>query len=148
MGDLAINANQFTSRLKKLKDSWQGGEGPAWAGANTLAIAVGGHSEDLRYLKSISLHVWLFGYELPGACGAAAAEQGFELRAAASPARAALRRHYHGAHEDGAAHPDQPDEGWVPGLAGLGLFWPAPPCCQRFLPAVAALSLVLGPAKI
>jgi hypothetical protein len=27
---------------------------------------VGGTSEDLRYLKSISLHLWLFGYELPG----------------------------------------------------------------------------------
>jgi hypothetical protein len=29
-------------------------------------VAVGGSSEDLRYLKSISLHLWLFGYELPG----------------------------------------------------------------------------------
>lgn len=37
-----------------------------WDNANTLAVLVGGTSEDLRYLKSISLHLWLFGYELPG----------------------------------------------------------------------------------
>jgi hypothetical protein len=29
-------------------------------------VVVGGTSDDLRYLKSISLHLWLFGYELPG----------------------------------------------------------------------------------
>jgi nucleosome binding factor SPN SPT16 subunit len=38
-----------------------------------VAVAVGGSSEDLRYLKSISLHLWLFGYELPGECAARAA---------------------------------------------------------------------------
>lgn len=34
-----------------------------------LWIVVGAASEDLRYLKSISLHLWLFGYELPGKLG-------------------------------------------------------------------------------
>lgn len=37
-----------------------------WGGANALVVPVGGNSEDLRYLKSLSLHLWLFGYELPG----------------------------------------------------------------------------------
>lgn len=37
-----------------------------WDNANALAVVVGGTSDDLRYLKSISLHLWLFGYELPG----------------------------------------------------------------------------------
>ncbi|GIL93381.1 hypothetical protein Vretifemale_20793, partial [Volvox reticuliferus] len=36
-----------------------------WGGANVLAVAVGAPSDDLRYLKSISLHLWLFGFELP-----------------------------------------------------------------------------------
>lgn len=37
-----------------------------WENASALAIPVGSTSDDLRYLKSISLHLWLFGYELPG----------------------------------------------------------------------------------
>lgn len=41
-----------------------------WEDANVLAVLVGGTSEDLRYLKSISLHLWLFGYELPGTAAA------------------------------------------------------------------------------
>jgi nucleosome binding factor SPN SPT16 subunit len=38
-----------------------------WDGSNVLAVMAGSASEDLRYLKSVSLHIWLFGYEVTGA---------------------------------------------------------------------------------
>jgi len=44
----------------------QANKSSLWENAGALGIMVGGTSEDLRYLKSISLHLWLFGYELPG----------------------------------------------------------------------------------
>jgi len=37
-----------------------------WDNSNVLAIMAGSASEDLRYLKSVSLHLWLFGYEVTG----------------------------------------------------------------------------------
>ena len=44
----------------------QGNRTTLWEGASAMGVVVGSTSEDLRYLKSISLHLWLFGYELPG----------------------------------------------------------------------------------
>jgi hypothetical protein len=44
----------------------QGQRAEVWDNNDALAIVVGGASDDLRYLKSISLHLWLFGYELTG----------------------------------------------------------------------------------
>lgn len=93
-----IAKDTFSKRVKLLYDSWkvsgnrgawlqaaqqpasapmpcccccQGNRPELWDGANALAVLVGGTSDDLRYLKSISLHLWLFGYELPGASAAA-----------------------------------------------------------------------------
>jgi hypothetical protein len=41
----------------------------AWGGAKSFAVARGppAQDDDMRYLKSIALHLWLFGYEVPGA---------------------------------------------------------------------------------
>jgi hypothetical protein len=41
-----------------------------WDDINVLAVMAGSASEDLRYLKSVSLHLWLFGYEVTGECEA------------------------------------------------------------------------------
>jgi nucleosome binding factor SPN SPT16 subunit len=37
-----------------------------WASCHAIAVPVGSSSQDLRYLKSLTLHFWLLGYELPG----------------------------------------------------------------------------------
>ena len=88
MAEVTIDPATFTKRLKKLIDHWQVGrsnvlqfgsgfkfspamhiqahQSSSWANVSALAIVVGSSSEDLRYLKSISLQLWLFGYELPG----------------------------------------------------------------------------------
>ncbi|GFR48098.1 hypothetical protein Agub_g9783 [Astrephomene gubernaculifera] len=65
MADVSIDVQQFCRRLKRLYDCWTSQQDGVWSGANVLAVAVGAPSEDLRYLKSSSLHLWLFGYELP-----------------------------------------------------------------------------------
>lgn len=92
MGDVKIDTDTFKKRIKLLYDSWkvcvctclasvrcwhpirpgnglsasQTNRSALWEGATSLVIPVGATSDDLRYLKSISLHLWLFGYELPG----------------------------------------------------------------------------------
>lgn len=44
-------------------------KGDVWDDINVLAVMAGSASEDLRYLKSVSLHLWLFGYEVTGERG-------------------------------------------------------------------------------
>ena len=88
VGDVQIDSANFCGRLKKLVEHWkvwgrllalasvwltlishplsQANRSSCWANTNALAICVGAASDDLRYLKSISLHYWLFRYELPG----------------------------------------------------------------------------------
>jgi FACT complex subunit SPT16 N-terminal lobe domain len=67
MGEVNISAETFSKRLKLLYDAWRANRSTLWDNATALVIPVGASSDDLRYLKSISLHLWLFGYELPGA---------------------------------------------------------------------------------
>lgn len=65
MPEPIINAQQCASRLEQLLTSWSRNES-MWHGATGLLIGTGVNTEDdLRYLKSVALELWLFGYELP-----------------------------------------------------------------------------------
>eukprot|EP00951_Prasinocladus_malaysianus_P048077 scaffold654367_cov71-Prasinocladus_malaysianus.AAC.1 len=59
-----IDAETFCRRLSRLYSHWKGNK-DAWEGAGSICVAAGPASEDFRYLKSVALHIWLFGYELP-----------------------------------------------------------------------------------
>lgn len=60
-----INVESFSKRLKMLYSHWSEFKNDLWAGAKVLAIATPPPSEDLRYLKSSALNIWLMGYEFP-----------------------------------------------------------------------------------
>jgi len=62
---VTIDAANFCTRLKLLYKAWQAGGEGLWDGAGSICVAAGPASEDFRYLKSVALHIWLFGYELP-----------------------------------------------------------------------------------
>ncbi|GFH23153.1 uncharacterized protein HaLaN_20721, partial [Haematococcus lacustris] len=64
-GGVSVDAVTFGKRLKQLYAQWQETNTAAWGGARAILVSVGAASEDLRYLKSLALHLWLFGYELP-----------------------------------------------------------------------------------
>ncbi|KAM7270337.1 hypothetical protein ACFE04_029551 [Oxalis oulophora] len=61
----SINLVNFSQRLKSLYSHWTKRKSDLWSSADVLAVATPPHSDDLRYLKSSALHVWLFGYEFP-----------------------------------------------------------------------------------
>ncbi|KAK1401892.1 FACT complex subunit [Heracleum sosnowskyi] len=64
-GAYAINIENFSKRLKMLYSHWSEHRGEMWGACEVLAIATPPPSEDLRYLKSSALNVWLVGYEFP-----------------------------------------------------------------------------------
>uniref|UniRef100_A0A803L4L0 FACT complex subunit n=1 Tax=Chenopodium quinoa TaxID=63459 RepID=A0A803L4L0_CHEQI len=59
-----INLENFSKRLKALYSNWKSNP-DLWGEAKALAIATPPASEDLRYLKSSALNIWLLGYEFP-----------------------------------------------------------------------------------
>lgn len=61
----AINLDNFSKRLKMLYSHWTEHNSDLWGDSNALAVATPPVSEDLRYLKSSALNVWLVGYEFP-----------------------------------------------------------------------------------
>ncbi|KAK3016998.1 hypothetical protein RJ639_006564 [Escallonia herrerae] len=61
----AINLDTFSKRLKMLYSHWSENRDDLWGGSEAIAIATPPPSDDLRYLKSSALNVWLVGYEFP-----------------------------------------------------------------------------------
>lgn len=61
----SINLENFSTRLKALYSHWNEHKSDYWGLADVLAIATPPASEDLRYLKSSALNIWLLGYEFP-----------------------------------------------------------------------------------
>ncbi|KAE9446640.1 hypothetical protein C3L33_21409, partial [Rhododendron williamsianum] len=61
----SINLSTFGKRLKMLYSHWKEHNDGLWGASEVLAIATPPPSEDLRYLKSSALNVWLVGYEFP-----------------------------------------------------------------------------------
>ncbi|TXG48907.1 hypothetical protein EZV62_024782 [Acer yangbiense] len=55
----------FSTRLKTFYSHWKETKSDLWGSADVLAIATPPASEDLRYLKSSALNIWLLGYEFP-----------------------------------------------------------------------------------
>ncbi|KAI3445461.1 hypothetical protein Pfo_002126 [Paulownia fortunei] len=60
-----IDLNTFSRRLQALYTHWRLHKDEYWGSSNVLAVATPPPSEDLRYLKSSALNIWLLGYEFP-----------------------------------------------------------------------------------
>lgn len=61
----SIDLDKFTTRLKSLYSHWNDNKDDMWGTSDVLAIATPPPSDDLRYLKSSALNIWLLGYEFP-----------------------------------------------------------------------------------
>eukprot|EP00897_Mesotaenium_endlicherianum_P010392 jgi/Mesen1/9381/ME000610S08682 len=65
-GGLQIDLNTYSKRLKAFYTAWRQDQTGSWQDVNAVAIAVPPTpDEDMRYLKSSALHIWLIGYEFP-----------------------------------------------------------------------------------
>ncbi|KAK9283614.1 hypothetical protein L1049_011864 [Liquidambar formosana] len=60
-----IDLVNFSQRLKALYSHWAEHSSDLWGASDALAVATPPASEDLRYLKSSALNIWLLGYEFP-----------------------------------------------------------------------------------
>ncbi|KAL1536333.1 FACT complex subunit spt16 [Salvia divinorum] len=60
-----INIENFSKRIKLLYSHWKQFKNDLWGGSEVFSIATPPRSEDLRYLKSSALNMWLVGYEFP-----------------------------------------------------------------------------------
>ncbi|XP_043688683.1 FACT complex subunit SPT16-like [Telopea speciosissima] len=60
-----INLENFSKRLKSFYSHWKNHKSDLWGSSDVIAIATPPASEDLRYLKSSALNIWLLGYEFP-----------------------------------------------------------------------------------
>ncbi|CAN6980178.1 unnamed protein product [Brassica oleracea var. botrytis] len=60
-----IDVKNFISRTRALYAHWNQHSEDLWGSADALAVATPPASDDLRYLKSSALNIWLLGYEFP-----------------------------------------------------------------------------------
>ncbi|KAH6772581.1 global transcription factor C [Perilla frutescens var. frutescens] len=60
-----IDLNAFSRRLQSLYKHWQQHKDDLWGSSDVLVVATPPASDDLRYLKSSALNIWLLGYEFP-----------------------------------------------------------------------------------
>ena len=64
MGDAVVDAEIFSSRLKKLHSHFLANRESSWGGSDVLCIAMGANdATELTYSKSSALHLYLLGYE-------------------------------------------------------------------------------------
>lgn len=61
----AIDLNTFQTRLKTLYKHWDESRTDLWGSSDAIAVACPPPSEDLRYLKSTALFLWMLGFEFP-----------------------------------------------------------------------------------
>ncbi|XP_071714293.1 FACT complex subunit SPT16-like isoform X2 [Rutidosis leptorrhynchoides] len=64
-GNNAIDANTLVRRLKALYSHWREQRDELWGSCNAFAVATPPESQNIRYLKSSSLNIWLLGTEFP-----------------------------------------------------------------------------------
>ncbi|XP_076957772.1 FACT complex subunit SPT16-like [Bidens hawaiensis] len=64
-GSYSIDAATLTRRLQSLYSHWREHREDLWGSCNAFAVATPPPSDDLRYLKSSALNIWLLGYEFP-----------------------------------------------------------------------------------
>jgi len=61
----SIDLSTFQSRLKLFYSHWEENKSTLWGSSDAIAIACPPPSDDLRYLKSTALNLWLLGFEFP-----------------------------------------------------------------------------------
>ncbi|RWW28528.1 hypothetical protein BHE74_00020235 [Ensete ventricosum] len=64
-GAYRIDLENFSKRLEAFYTHWGKHKSDLWSSSDAVAIATPPTSEDLRYLKSSALNIWLLGYEFP-----------------------------------------------------------------------------------
>jgi len=66
MSGPALDEQALKSRLKQLYKTWEDHNQDLFKDADCIVIGSGANKEEeLRYLKAVSIEIWLFGYELP-----------------------------------------------------------------------------------
>ncbi|KAL8229891.1 hypothetical protein R6Q57_014791 [Mikania cordata] len=64
-GGYTIDTSTLSRRLQSLYSHWREHRDKLWGSCNAFAVATPPPSDDLRYLKSSALNIWLLGYEFP-----------------------------------------------------------------------------------